>query len=119
VESEHPGTEINYFQGQQSLRKQPFCLRKKEGGTFKLKGGDTSMKSITVQLQYDERVLHEGREVESKLQEQLYGTGFEVVSVSHESSNEEKENTRVKADIDTSGAGGQTSPQNEEPPVKR
>jgi hypothetical protein len=94
-------------------------FKKKGRGYVLYKGGDTSMKSITVQLQYDESVLHEGREVESKLKEQLYGTGFDVVSVSFESSHKEKEKAPIKPDIDTSGAGGQTSPQNEEPPIKR
>ncbi|MFE1245389.1 hypothetical protein ACFW35_14765 [Fictibacillus sp. NPDC058756] len=76
------------------------------------------MKSITVELEYDERVLHEGREVESKLNEQLYGTGFQVISVSHHSSDKERENPPVKDDKDSSGAGGQASPDNEKPPNK-
>jgi hypothetical protein len=74
------------------------------------------MKTVTVELEYDERVLHEGREVESKLDEQLYGTGFKVISVSHKSSNKERENPPIKDDKDSSGAGGQTSPDNEKPP---
>lgn len=76
------------------------------------------MRSITVELEYDERVLHEGREVESKLNEQLYGTGFQVISVSHHSSEKEREKPPIKDDKDSSGAGGQTSPDNEKPPNK-
>jgi hypothetical protein len=74
------------------------------------------MKSVTVELEYDESVLHEGREVESKLNEQLYGTGFKVLSVSHHSSNNERNKSTIIEDKDSSGAGGQTSPDNEKPP---
>ncbi|WNB91203.1 hypothetical protein [Bacillus sp. NEB1478] len=76
------------------------------------------MKSITVNLEYDERVLHEGREVESKLEEQLYGTGFQLVSVKHEPSIEGERNKLVKPDKDSAGAGGQSSPP-QEPPKKQ
>jgi hypothetical protein len=74
------------------------------------------MKSVTVQLEFDESILHEGREVESKLNEQLYGTGFKVISVKHNSSSSEQKNPPIKDDKDSSGAGGQTSPDNEKPP---
>lgn len=73
------------------------------------------MKSITVNLEYDETVLQEGREVESKLQEQLYGTGFSLISVSHQSVQKDK-NSEEGKDIYSTGAGGQTSPDNEKPP---
>jgi hypothetical protein len=53
-----------------------------------VKRSDTYMKLITVQLEYDERVLYGGREVETKLEEQLYGTGFELISVTYESSDQ-------------------------------
>jgi hypothetical protein len=67
------------------------------------------MRSITVNLEYDERVLHKGLEVESKLEEQLYGTGFQVISVKHESSKEEKKDKAIQPDKDSTGAGGQSS----------
>ncbi|MCM3719044.1 hypothetical protein [Fictibacillus phosphorivorans] len=74
------------------------------------------MKSITVELEYDESVVHEGREVESKLNEQLQGTGFQVVSVEHNSSNKERQDPPIKEDRDASGAGGQTTPPYEKAP---
>jgi hypothetical protein len=74
------------------------------------------MKSINVQLEYDESVLLDGREVEIKLKERLYGTGFKFISLSHESSKMERDNPPVKDDKDSTGAGGQTSPDNEKPP---
>lgn len=73
------------------------------------------MKSITVYLEYDEKLLQEGREVESKLQEQLYGTGFRLISVSHQSVQKDK-NSEEGKDIYSTGAGGQASPDNEKPP---
>ncbi|MDR7071413.1 hypothetical protein [Fictibacillus barbaricus] len=75
------------------------------------------MKSITVNLEYDERVLHEGLEVESKLEEQLYGTGFQLISIKHEPS-KEVEKQPVKPDKDSTSAGGQSSPP-QSPPNKQ
>jgi hypothetical protein len=72
------------------------------------------MRSITVNLEYDERVMEDGREVRSKLEEQLYGTGFEVKSVTDQSS--KGKDSFIKKDRDSTGAGGQTSPDNEKPP---
>ncbi|MFC0189600.1 hypothetical protein ACFFJY_14945 [Fictibacillus aquaticus] len=65
------------------------------------------MKSVKVTLEYDEQLLQEGREVQSKLEEQLYGTGFTILAV-------EKEKTDIIPDSDHSGAGGQSSPDEED-----
>ncbi|MGM0807608.1 MAG: hypothetical protein ACQET8_23155 [Bacillota bacterium] len=73
------------------------------------------MKSITIQLEYDERIFHSSQNIERKLEEQLSETDIKLVSISSSSSHE---GVNVLKDKDSTGAGGQTSPDNEVPPNK-
>lgn len=73
------------------------------------------MKSITIQLEYDERTLYSTQNIERKLKEQLSGTDFKLVSIS---SSSDQKGVNVLKDKDSTGAGGQTSPDNEKPPNK-
>ncbi|MBD7963650.1 hypothetical protein [Fictibacillus norfolkensis] len=71
------------------------------------------MKSITIQLEYDETTIQASQNIEKLLEEQLSGTDFRLVSISPSS---EHNTTNVIKDRDSTGAGGQTSPDNEKPP---
>jgi hypothetical protein len=83
-------------------------------GTKELKE-EITLKSITIQLEYDERTFHSSQNIERKLKEQLSGTDFKLVSISSTSNNK---GINVLKDKDSTGAGGQTSPDNEKPPNK-
>jgi hypothetical protein len=71
------------------------------------------LKSITIQLEYDETTIQASQNIEKLLEEQLSGTDFRLVSISPSS---EHNTTNVIKDRDSTGAGGQTSPDNEKPP---
>ncbi|WP_137790315.1 hypothetical protein [Bacillus sp. E(2018)] len=71
------------------------------------------MKSITIQVEYDERTFHASQNIQMILEGQFSETDFKLVSIS--SSSEQKDVSMIK-DKDSSGAGGQTSPDNEKPP---
>jgi len=73
------------------------------------------LKSITIQLEYDETNIQTPQNVERILEKQFSGTDFKLVSVS--SSSDHEGVNRIK-DKDSTGAGGQTSPDNEKPPNK-
>ncbi|MQR97246.1 hypothetical protein [Fictibacillus phosphorivorans] len=71
------------------------------------------MKSITIQLEYDERTFQESQDLEKMLEEKLSGTDLKLVSVSPTSG---RKAIDIMNDKDSTGAGGQTSPDNEKPP---
>ncbi|MGD6963613.1 hypothetical protein ACQCVB_15480 [Fictibacillus phosphorivorans] len=71
------------------------------------------MKSITIQLEYDETTILASQNIERLLEKQLSGTDFKLVSISTSS---EHKTSNVINDKDSTGAGGQTSPDNEKPP---
>lgn len=74
---------------------------------------EITLKTITIQLEYDETTIQASQNIERLLEEPLSRTGFKLVSLS--SSSKHNTTNGIK-DKDTTGAGGQTSPDNEKPP---
>ncbi|MBN3554496.1 hypothetical protein JYA63_09480 [Fictibacillus nanhaiensis] len=71
------------------------------------------MKSITIQLEYDESTFKPSQDIERILEEKLSGTDLKLVSVYPTA---DCKTFDIMKDKDLTGAGGQTSHDNEKPP---